>query len=125
MGDSNLEEKKNNLYFMNKNENNIELMTIVKIKQSVYKIYRYTKEDCKKYFKVEADTEYIGYVDDNNFYVINLNDGEFENDFKQKFESFMLDNSTDIEKKVSKLKSKISEYTSSNHYQKLFDILKN
>ena len=41
-----------------------------------------------------------------------------------KFESFMLDNSTDIEKSF-KIKSKISEYTSSNHYEKLFEILKN
>ena len=76
------------LNFMNKNEKNIELITSVKNMDNNLSnnIYQYTEEGCKKYFKVQVDINYIGYVDGDNFNVINLSDSEeFDDDYKQHF----------------------------------------
>jgi len=48
-------------------------------------IYKYTINECDKYFKLSENINYFGYINDNTFYVVSLNDGEFDENFKSNF----------------------------------------
>jgi hypothetical protein len=63
---------------------NMELITTIIEGDSnnILNIYKYTTELCEYYYQIPNDCKYIGYFNNNIFYVVNLVDEEFNEDFK-------------------------------------------
>ena len=72
------------IQFKSKQDAGIEYITSVKTELESTNIYKYTS-DCDKYFKISNKYKYIGYIEDNIFYVVNLVDKQFDEDFQKEF----------------------------------------
>jgi len=81
------------IQFKTKKEVGIKLMTSVKDSDgSMLHIYSFiNNDDCNKVFELPDRIQYIGYMEDNNLYVINLLNNNFDEIFKSYF-NFMNDN---------------------------------
>ena len=66
--------------FVKKSESNIALKTTVRSSNSdrIHNIYKYTDDGCDKYFSVTENIHYIGYIDKDQFYIINLKNDDFD-----------------------------------------------
>ena len=85
-----------NVLFKSKEEAGITLRTtLLDDKQKKYNIYEFSHDDCKKYFKLVEGIKRIGYVRDGKFYVIKLDNTDFTEEFKSKFQ-FIDDNTIEI-----------------------------
>jgi hypothetical protein len=74
--------------FKMKNEVGVEFITtVIEHNYNVsFDIYKYKTENCdEKYFDVTTNIKYIGYIDNDIFYIINLIDDTFPEDFKESF----------------------------------------
>ena len=81
------------LQFKTKQEVGIKLMTTVKDGDgSMLHIYSFiNNDDCNQFFELPDRIQYIGYMEDNNLYVINLLNNSFDEIFKSYF-NFIKDN---------------------------------
>jgi hypothetical protein len=76
------------------------------------KIYKITINNCENYFHTLTNTKYVGYIENNIFYVVSVNDDPFEEDFKNNFtfidkqfiDSLQNINSRDMFSNIYKLK---------------------
>lgn len=69
--------------FITKDEAQIEYVTTIVSNKIKYNIYKKKINDCYQYFIIKD--KYIGYVENDMFFVVSLEDDSFDNEFKQKF----------------------------------------
>lgn len=88
-----------NVLFKSKEEAGFTLKTtLLDDNQIKHNIYEYSHNDCKRYFKLVENIKIIGYVMDGKFYVVNLDNTEFTEKFKSKFNFIDNDAITNLEK---------------------------
>jgi hypothetical protein len=102
--------------FKTHNDIGIEYVTKVNNRDDFHlrlqKIYKITINNCENYFHTLTNTKYVGYIENNIFYVVSVNDDPFEEDFKNNFtfiekqfiDSLQNINSRDMFDNISKLK---------------------
>ena len=97
------------IQFKSKQDAGIEYITSVKTELESTNIYKYTS-DCDKYFKISNKYKYIGYIEDNIFYVVNLVDKQFDEDFQKEIDNNISQYIKEAEAKQKEKKFKEIDY---------------
>lgn len=92
--------------FITKDEAQIEYVTSIFDKKTKYDIYKKKINDCYQYFELIHQYKYIGYLENDMFFVVSLKDDSFDNEFKQQINNINNTNILLFKKKHSDRTSK-------------------
>ena len=104
------------VHFITKDEAQIEYVTTIVINEIKHDIYKKKINNCHQYFKIIKYYKYIGYVENDMFFVVSLENDSFDNEFKEKFDNI---NNTNIYLFKEKYRNLMREER--NDYEKIID----